>query len=59
MKISVYNALGQKIKVLFDEIKDAGIYTINFDGSELSSGIYFYRIDAGKYSDVKKMILMK
>lgn len=59
VKISVYNALGQKIKVLFDEIKDAGIYTINFDGSELSSGIYFYRIDAGKYSDVKKMILMK
>lgn len=59
VKISVYDVLGQKIKEILDENKEAGIYTINFDGSELSSGIYFYRIDAGKYSDVKKMILIK
>lgn len=59
VKISVYDVLGQKIKEIINETKEAGIYTINFDGIELSSGIYFYRIDAGKYSDVKKMILIK
>lgn len=59
VKISVYDILGQKVKELINETKDAGVHTINFDGSKLSSGIYFYRIDAGKYSDVKKMILIK
>ncbi len=58
-KISVYNLLGQKVKELLNEIRDAGIHTINFDGNGLPSGIYFYKIEAGKYTDTKKMILMK
>ncbi|MEJ5305043.1 MAG: kelch repeat-containing protein [Ignavibacteria bacterium] len=59
VKISVYNLLGQKVKELLNETRDAGTHTINFDGSGLPSGIYFYKIEAGKYTEAKKMILMK
>lgn len=57
--ISVYDVLGRKVKDLVNELIESGIHTISFDGSELASGIYFYKIEAGKYSAVKKMILMK
>ncbi len=59
VRITVYDVLGRKVKDLIDELKEAGIHNVKFDGSEFSSGIYFYRIDAGKYSEVKKMILIK
>ena len=57
--ISLYNTLGQKIKTLVDGQQLSGEYTITVDGSELSSGIYFYSIDAGDFVQTKKMILMK
>ncbi|HSD64130.1 MAG TPA: T9SS type A sorting domain-containing protein [Ignavibacteriaceae bacterium] len=57
--LKVYNITGKEIKTLINEEKEAGIYNINFDGEKLSSGIYFYEITAGKYSAVRKMILLK
>lgn len=59
LTIKVYNVLGQEIKILFNEEKPAGSYQIKFDGSNLASGIYFYRIQAGDFSQIKKMVLMK
>ncbi len=57
--INVYNMLGQKAATLVNEIRDAGNYNITFDASDLSSGVYFYSINAGSFSATKKMILMK
>ena len=59
VKLSVYNALGQMVKVLENESKEAGIYNISFNASELSSGIYFYKIEAGQFSQTRKMMLVK
>lgn len=57
--ISVYDLLGQKVASLVNEHKDAGYYDIRFDGTKLSSGVYIYKIIAGSYTDMKKMVLMK
>ena len=59
VKLSVYNALGQMVKVLENESKEAGTYNISFNASELSSGIYFYKIEAGQFSQTRKMMLVK
>jgi hypothetical protein len=58
----VYDILGRKIKTLVNEIKQAGSYTVEFNGTQYASGIYFYRIqvEGGKsYTAVKKMTLIK
>ncbi len=57
--LTVFNLLGQKIKTLVDQEKSAGTYNVNFDAKGLSSGIYFYRIKAGDYYRVRKMLLLK
>ena len=57
--IDVYNVLGQKISTLVNEEKLPGIYEIEFDGSKYTSGIYFYKLTVGKFSQIKKMILTK
>jgi photosystem II stability/assembly factor-like uncharacterized protein len=59
VRLSVYDVLGRKVKDLINEKLDAGIYTVNFDGSDLASGIYIYRLEAGKNFSIKKMILIK
>lgn len=59
VKISVHNMLGQEISKLVNEYKDAGTYTVQFDGSRFGSGVYFYRISSGDFTDMKKMILVK
>lgn len=64
VEIIIYNALGQKIKTLVSEKKEPGFYTVVWDatndaGKKVSSGIYFYRIQAGKYRAMKKMALVK
>ncbi|MCK9210957.1 MAG: S8 family serine peptidase [Ignavibacteriaceae bacterium] len=65
VKIEVYNILGEKIKDLLNEQKNAGYYEVNFNTNGLSSGIYFYTIQASaidgskNFREVKKMILMK
>lgn len=58
--LDVYNAIGQKVATLFDDQVEAGrYYTVRFNGADLSSGVYFYRLTSGKQSDLKKLVLMK
>lgn len=57
--LKVYDILGNEIATLVDEEKPAGSYEVNFQASNLSSGIYFYALQAGSYTQTKKMILMK
>ena len=64
VKLTIYNMLGQKVKVLVNEQQMAGLKTVHWngkdqDGDKVSSGIYFYRLQAGEYNEVRKMILMK
>lgn len=57
--IKVYDITGKEIMTLVDEYKSAGKYEINFDASSLSSGVYLYKLIAGKYSVTKKMVVLK
>jgi hypothetical protein len=57
--IIVYNLLGQKVTMLVDMMMDPGSYKAVLNGSQLSSGVYFYRINAGTFVDTKKFILLK
>ena len=57
--LKVFDILGREIETLINEEKTAGIYEIDFDASQLSSGIYFYKIQAGDFVETKKMILLK
>jgi hypothetical protein len=59
VSVKIYDLLGREIKTLVNEFKNAGSYIVTFDGSEFSSGIYFYRITAGDFVSVKRMILIK
>jgi len=59
VKLNVYNALGQKIQTLVSKKQNAGKYKCKFNGQNLPSGVYFYKLSAGKYREVKKMILMQ
>jgi hypothetical protein len=57
--VEIYNLLGQKIITLFDGYKAAGYHIVEFDASNLPTGMYFYRIQADKFNSVKKMMLIK
>lgn len=57
--IKLYNMLGQELKTLLNETREAGIHTIDFNASQLHSGVYFYKIEAGSFSSIKKMTLIK
>ena len=57
--LKVYDALGKEVAILVNEQKPAGNYEVEFNPSILSSGIYFYKLTAGKYSQTKKMVLLK
>ena len=57
--LRIYDMLGREVATLVNEVRTAGYYTVNFDASKLSSGIYFYRMNAGKYSSIKKMAVIK
>ena len=59
VKIAVYNTLGQQVKELVNEVKEAGSYNVSFNASSLTSGTYFYKIETAQFSQVKKMVLMK
>ena len=66
IKLTLYNILGQEVKTLVNEFKESGVHTINFNASELNSGIYIYRIaihsdkiEAGSFLQTRKMTLVK
>ena len=57
--LNVYNTLGQQVASLLNEQKQPGRYEIQFDGSNLPSGVYFYRLQVGLYSEMKKLLLLR
>jgi hypothetical protein len=59
VKLQLYNIAGRKIKTLMDEFREAGFHSVIFDASDLASGIYFYRLQAGNYAESRRMVLLK
>lgn len=59
VSLKVYDVLGNEIATLVNEEIQAGTYTVHFNGSGLASGVYTYKIQAGTYTDIKKMLLVK
>jgi len=59
VSLKVYDILGNEVKTLVNENKPAGSYSVDFDGADLPSGIYFYKLESGDFSDTKRMILLK
>ena len=64
VRLQIFNLLGQSIRILVDDLREAGSYTVIWDGKDsagedLPSGIYFYRFDAGEFSSTRRMVLIK
>ena len=59
VKLVVYDLLGRTVETLVNENKEAGNYQVDFNATNLASGVYFYRIEAGDFIAVKKMLLIK
>jgi hypothetical protein len=59
VKLVIYDLLGKEIRTILNEVRDPGRYTVAFDASDLSSGVYFYKILSGEFTDAKKMIILK
>ncbi|MBZ0198852.1 MAG: T9SS type A sorting domain-containing protein [Ignavibacteriaceae bacterium] len=59
VNLTIYNALGEKVTTLVQQIIKAGNYEVDFNASSFASGIYFYRMEAGNFVSVKKMMLIK
>ena len=57
--LEVFNLTGQKIASIIDEAKTPGDYAVEFNGQNLPSGVYFYRLNIGELSEVRKMVLMR
>jgi hypothetical protein len=57
--LAIYNILGKEVMVLTDQFLQAGSYSIELDASNLPSGVYFYKLQAGNFTDVGKMVLVK
>ncbi len=59
ISLKVYDVLGNEVATLVNEEKPAGRYEVKIDASELSSGVYFYKLQYGGFTEVKKMVLMR
>jgi hypothetical protein len=59
VKIEIFNTLGQRIDILVNQFMKAGYHEVEFNAQNLSSGIYLYRIEAGKFQDTNKMVLLR
>ena len=59
VKITVMNVIGEKVAAILNEERGAGYHQVEFSAVHLSSGVYFYRIEAGNFVQTKKMILLK
>ncbi len=59
VKLKVYDMLGREIKTLVNKEQSAGVYTVEFNATNLSSGVYFYRVEAGNFIATKKLLLLK
>jgi hypothetical protein len=59
VSLKIYDVLGREVRNLVSEVKSAGTYSVDFNASEFSSGIYFYKLEADGFSDIKRMMLIK
>jgi hypothetical protein len=59
VQLKVYNVIGQEVATLVNDVMNRGNYSVTFDAVNYSSGVYFYKLETGKFSEVKKMILTK
>ncbi|MCC6884974.1 MAG: T9SS type A sorting domain-containing protein, partial [Ignavibacteria bacterium] len=59
VRLSVYDITGKEVSVLTNEVLKPGSYEVGFDASHLSSGVYYYRIEAGEFTQSRKMLLVK
>ena len=59
VELRIYNVVGQEVATLVNEVQQAGLHHVKFDGMNLASGMYFYRLTAGDFVSVKKMVLLK
>ncbi|HMD13669.1 MAG TPA: T9SS type A sorting domain-containing protein, partial [Bacteroidota bacterium] len=59
VQLTLYNLLGQNVLNILDETRPAGVYDVQVDAGNLSSGVYFYRLTSGDFEQTKKMLLMK
>ena len=59
VNLSVYDVLGRQVSVLVNERTNAGVYEVKFDASGLASGVYFYRLIAGSFTQTKKLLLLR
>jgi len=59
VRLTVYNALGQKVRTLVDREQAAGTYRVTFNGNDLASGVYYYQLQAGSFIQTRKMLLIK
>ncbi len=59
IRIDIYDLLGRQVETLLDEYRQAGIHAVTFDASYLSSGVYFYRLQAGEKVETERMVLLK
>jgi len=57
--MKIYDVLGREVRTLVNEVKQAGNYTVDFNAAEFASGVYFYKLTSGDFSDIKRMILVK
>lgn len=59
VKLVVYDVTGKEVKTLVDETKQAGSYTVEFIAGKYASGVYYYKLEAGDYKNIQKMVLVK
>ena len=59
VNLTVYDMLGREVSVLVNESREAGVHEVKFDGSELASGVYFYRLQAGGFVQAKKLMILR
>ena len=59
VRLSVYDILGREVTALVNERRDAGVHEVRFDGSNLASGVYFYRLQAGDFVQSRKLTILK
>ena len=59
VSLRIYDILGREVRTLVNEFKAPGSYSVDFNGADLSSGVYFYRLESNGFSDIKRMMLIK
>jgi len=59
VRLTIFDVLGREVRTLLNEQKSAGFYQVNWNASGVSSGVYFYRLQAGSFTETKKLVLLK